>query len=229
MNDSPVDIGIVNNLGNPVTPILGEAIPITGIVAFLDHKWNEQVHAARSATRAGHRQHRGPGAERVQDRPVRARQPALLPGAERDGRRRVPVGPARELLGRVPERRRQGAVLVQVQLLVQAWRLVMNRRHRWHRSPAARCAASPLALSHVGARAPRRRRTSQKAVDAAYAKFRDAQGRQERRLHSGARQGRSEPVRHRAGDRRTARSTPPATSRPRSRFSRSPRSSRWRR
>ena len=42
MNDSPVDIGIVNNLSNPVTPILGEPIPIVGIVAFLDHTWNEK-------------------------------------------------------------------------------------------------------------------------------------------------------------------------------------------
>jgi hypothetical protein len=42
MNDSPVDIGIVNNFANPVTPILGEPIPIIGIVAFLDHTWNEK-------------------------------------------------------------------------------------------------------------------------------------------------------------------------------------------
>jgi hypothetical protein len=41
MNDSPVDIGIVNNLSDPVTPILGEPIPIIGIVAFVDHTWNE--------------------------------------------------------------------------------------------------------------------------------------------------------------------------------------------
>jgi nucleoside-specific outer membrane channel protein Tsx len=46
MNDSPVDIGIVNNLSNPVTPILGEPIPIVGIVAFLDHTWNEKVSSA---------------------------------------------------------------------------------------------------------------------------------------------------------------------------------------
>jgi hypothetical protein len=37
MNDSPVDIGIVNNLSNPVTPILGEPIGVTGLVLFLDH------------------------------------------------------------------------------------------------------------------------------------------------------------------------------------------------
>ena len=43
MQDSPVDIGIQNNLGNPVTPILGKPLPITGIVVFLDHNWNKQM------------------------------------------------------------------------------------------------------------------------------------------------------------------------------------------
>jgi nucleoside-specific outer membrane channel protein Tsx len=42
LNDSPVDIGIVNNFSNPVTPILGEPLPIVGIVAFLDHTWNSR-------------------------------------------------------------------------------------------------------------------------------------------------------------------------------------------
>jgi hypothetical protein len=42
MQDSPVDIGIVNNFSNPVTPILGKPIPIWGIVVFLDHTWNAQ-------------------------------------------------------------------------------------------------------------------------------------------------------------------------------------------
>jgi hypothetical protein len=42
MNDAPVDIGIVNQFQNPVTPISGEALPIVGIVAFLDHTWNER-------------------------------------------------------------------------------------------------------------------------------------------------------------------------------------------
>jgi DcaP outer membrane protein len=46
MNDSPVDIGIVNNFSNLVTPILGEPIPIVGIVAFLDHTWNEKYTTA---------------------------------------------------------------------------------------------------------------------------------------------------------------------------------------
>ena len=40
MNDSPVDVGVVNNPGNTVTPIRGETIPLVGIVAFLDHTWS---------------------------------------------------------------------------------------------------------------------------------------------------------------------------------------------
>jgi hypothetical protein len=46
MNDSPVDIGIVNNFSNPVRPIEGEPIPIVGIVAFLDHTWNKRYSTA---------------------------------------------------------------------------------------------------------------------------------------------------------------------------------------
>ena len=40
MNDSPVDVGIENNFTDPVTPIVGKPLPITGLVAFLDHNWN---------------------------------------------------------------------------------------------------------------------------------------------------------------------------------------------
>jgi hypothetical protein len=42
MNDSPIDIGIVNNFSNPVRPILGESIPVVGFSAFLEHTWNEK-------------------------------------------------------------------------------------------------------------------------------------------------------------------------------------------
>jgi hypothetical protein len=35
-------VGIVNNFSNPVTPILGKALPLTSMVAFLDHSWNKQ-------------------------------------------------------------------------------------------------------------------------------------------------------------------------------------------
>ena len=40
MNDAPVDVGIENNFGNPRTPIVGKALPLLGIVAFLDLNWN---------------------------------------------------------------------------------------------------------------------------------------------------------------------------------------------
>ena len=42
MNDSPIDVGIVFNFSDPVTPILGKAIPIQGLVLFLDHQFNEK-------------------------------------------------------------------------------------------------------------------------------------------------------------------------------------------
>jgi len=42
MNDAPVDIGIVRNPGNTVSPIKGVAIPILGLVAFLDHGWSDK-------------------------------------------------------------------------------------------------------------------------------------------------------------------------------------------
>lgn len=42
MNDAPADIGVVTNFSNPVTPLLGKAIPMMGYVAFLDHTWNDQ-------------------------------------------------------------------------------------------------------------------------------------------------------------------------------------------
>ena len=42
MNDATVDIGVVENFTDPVRPIYGEAIPMLGIVAFLDLNWSEQ-------------------------------------------------------------------------------------------------------------------------------------------------------------------------------------------
>jgi len=46
MNDSPVDVGIVRNDGDPRRPIRGETIPVTGVVAFLDHNWNSRLSTA---------------------------------------------------------------------------------------------------------------------------------------------------------------------------------------
>ncbi len=46
MNDSPVDVGIVRNAGNTTSPIEGQTIPMTGVVAFLDHNWNSRLSTA---------------------------------------------------------------------------------------------------------------------------------------------------------------------------------------
>jgi len=43
MNDSPIDIGIVNNLSDPRTPILGKPVPITALSAFIDHVWTDEL------------------------------------------------------------------------------------------------------------------------------------------------------------------------------------------
>lgn len=46
MNDAPVDVGVVNNPGNLRTPIKGKALPVMGIVAFLDHNWTSKLSTA---------------------------------------------------------------------------------------------------------------------------------------------------------------------------------------
>jgi hypothetical protein len=43
MNDAPVDVGIApSNSGNPRVPIKGEALPVWGWMAYLDHTWNKR-------------------------------------------------------------------------------------------------------------------------------------------------------------------------------------------
>lgn len=42
MNDAPTDVGIENNFDDPNKPIKGVALPVLGIVAFLDHNWNKK-------------------------------------------------------------------------------------------------------------------------------------------------------------------------------------------
>jgi len=42
MNDAPVDVGTKNDPSDLVQPVKGVALPVTGIVAFLDHTWNEK-------------------------------------------------------------------------------------------------------------------------------------------------------------------------------------------
>jgi hypothetical protein len=42
MNDAPVDIGAEPNRGNPLRPISGKALPVFGVLAFYDLRWNDR-------------------------------------------------------------------------------------------------------------------------------------------------------------------------------------------
>lgn len=42
MNDAPIDIGVRNNFANPISPIKGVALPVLGIVSFIDHNWSDR-------------------------------------------------------------------------------------------------------------------------------------------------------------------------------------------
>jgi hypothetical protein len=41
-NDAPVDVGVQNNLSNPVTPVVGKALPVLGLVLYVDHTWSSE-------------------------------------------------------------------------------------------------------------------------------------------------------------------------------------------
>jgi hypothetical protein len=41
INDAPIDVGPQFNPGIPLTPIVGEALPVLGIVAYFDHSWTD--------------------------------------------------------------------------------------------------------------------------------------------------------------------------------------------
>jgi hypothetical protein len=46
MNDAPADVGIENQFQNSTAPVKGVALPVTGVVAFLDHTWNDKFTTA---------------------------------------------------------------------------------------------------------------------------------------------------------------------------------------
>jgi hypothetical protein len=46
MDDCPYDVGVISSPGNTKTPIKGKALPVTGIVAFLDHNWTSKLSTA---------------------------------------------------------------------------------------------------------------------------------------------------------------------------------------
>lgn len=53
MNDGPIDIGIENNLDNPVTPVKGVALPVLGYMAFLDVQWSEKFSSSAGYSFSG--------------------------------------------------------------------------------------------------------------------------------------------------------------------------------
>ncbi len=42
MNDAPVDVGVEVDSTNPQKPLKGKALPVTGLVAWLDHTWSSR-------------------------------------------------------------------------------------------------------------------------------------------------------------------------------------------
>jgi hypothetical protein len=42
MNEGPADIGVKENPGSATQPLLGVTLPVTGIVAFVDHTWTDK-------------------------------------------------------------------------------------------------------------------------------------------------------------------------------------------
>ena len=50
-NDAPVDIAAKSNPGNTRTPIVGDALPVQGLVLFIDHAWNEKYSTSAGYSR----------------------------------------------------------------------------------------------------------------------------------------------------------------------------------
>ena len=46
MNDAPVDVGIATNLGDPVRPIVGEALGMWSATGFIDYQWSRLFSSA---------------------------------------------------------------------------------------------------------------------------------------------------------------------------------------
>jgi hypothetical protein len=42
VNDAPVGVGAQRNPGNAVTPVVGDALPVWSMVAYLEHNWNKK-------------------------------------------------------------------------------------------------------------------------------------------------------------------------------------------
>ncbi|MCK7517123.1 MAG: hypothetical protein MZV64_05085 [Ignavibacteriales bacterium] len=188
-----------------MTPIVGEAAPDPR------HRGVPRPHLERQVDEHGrllagrHRQHRRPGAPTPSSTGHYALVNLLYyAGAERDARAASSSGAsARTSRDGFTSDDVKHPVLVQVQLLAHAWRQDDDTRHRIRPlacvAVAAFALALVLALAGAGAR---RRPTSRSAAGRGVRQVQGPAGRQERRLHPGARQGRPEHLRDRRRHRR---------------------------
>ena len=179
-----------NNLANSVTPIRGEPIPITGLVLFLDHTWSEKFTSSVGYSRQDNDNTDGqaPNAFKtgqyalgnVLYNPV----PNVMMGGELSGAdaRTSPMG-STATVSRCSSRSNTTS------------RGSLEDDDNDIPNASVVGAAIVGADSTLGASAQRRKHPAGRRQRVC--QVQDAEGRQERRLHSGAGQSRSEPVRHR--------------------------------
>ena len=123
MNDAGADIGAEAQPGEPRhARSTGEALPVLGVVAFVDLYWNEQwsTSVGYSLVRIDNSDGQAPNAFHMGQYALANL--LFMPVPEIDVRRRVPVRPPRQLHDGFDVNDLQAPVLVQVQLLVPARR-----------------------------------------------------------------------------------------------------------
>ena len=161
-----------------VTPIIGEALPVLGIVAFMDFNWSDKWTSTVGYSRVDIDNSDGQRPSRLQGRAVRAGKPAVLPGEERDDGRRSAVGTTRKLSDGFTFDDFRHSVLGQVELQSFIGKLgVMNHDERRYRYRERLSVAALSIVAALGLSAQRRLRAdpggTQAAVNAAYAKYRN--------------------------------------------------------
>ncbi len=114
MNDAPVDIGVVNNFSNPARPIKGVALPVLGVVAFLDHSVERPVQHCGQLFAVEHRQFERNDTRLISSRTLCLGKSSLSSRKTSNGGRRISMGKAREFYRRLQCERLQDAVLLPV-------------------------------------------------------------------------------------------------------------------
>ena len=165
-NDAPVDVGVERNPGSTVTPVEGEALPIS-VWSRISITHEQQVDDGGGLLDGQREQQRPPGRLVVQRRALCLGEPAVHARQERIGRRRVPVGTA-EGRRRLQVERLPPPVFVQVQLQRERHRR-MNMFSRVRR-PAAFSIALVASAAALGITLSAQS-SIQTAVNAAFTKY----------------------------------------------------------